>query len=69
MRDRFLLWLARTLPKSVVYFCTNELIADVTSNEYSGKHPNDVGCMDALGAFSKRHAIWPTRHDVVSDLE
>ena len=48
MKEKFLIWLAWHMPKSLVYWCAIRLGANATQGEYSNQIVPDLNFADAL---------------------
>jgi hypothetical protein len=48
---KFYQWLARHLPKQLVYFCYIRVHAHATCTTYSNRHPDEVNWREALDAW------------------
>lgn len=57
--ENFLRNVAVKLPKRWIYFATIQLIAEVTSGEYSQTLVANLSAMDAVGRFEKKHKLNP----------
>ena len=49
--SNFWVWFCTKLPKRLIYFCANQLVAYVTTHQLSNVVVGDVKAMDALGIY------------------
>jgi hypothetical protein len=53
-KDNFWLWLARHMPKKLVYWCAIVLMAHATTGENSNVETSTLTCIDALKSWERR---------------
>lgn len=57
MRSNFMIYFAAKMPKTIVYFCANQLLAKVSTSVFSSQNVNDISAIDALRAYGEKYGI------------
>ena len=57
MISDFMIWICQKLPKTLVYFCANQLVAFGTTGKYSNTLVPELSAMDALKRYHKDNKI------------
>jgi hypothetical protein len=58
MKLKFMLWLCSKLPKTLVYYCANNLVAYATTGNYSNTVVPELSAMDALKRYGNDHKCY-----------
>ncbi len=56
MNDKFWLWLARCMPRKLIYWCAIVLLAEATTGENSNVEVPSLTILDALKSWEKKGA-------------
>lgn len=57
MKEKFLMWLSKKLPKRLVYFCFIQVVAETTTGKYENTLVPSLTAMDAIARFARIHGI------------
>lgn len=57
MKSKLMIWICRRLPKNIIYFCANQLLADISTSVMSDKEVPKIAFVDAMQAYIDKYKI------------